>query len=290
METVIEITTGYDTLTMTGTDVWGNGWIYDNDTLDAWFKLAPVAVKLNKRPNAHGTYLPDQLFTEEHRTSIVGQYFGATVLDAAQARNRLTALFNDGRPVMITVTDDLGATSRVGLVIEASPEWEPDTHFRFTLTIAAADPRRYGTMRDASTGLATPGSGLVWPLGTNPAAFWDWGTEGATGRTSFTNYGNTSTYPVLLVGEGGSLPEGFVITEIETGRQLTYSRSTSGQIVRLDTRTRRVTINGGDVTGGLTRREWFEVPANTTRTYHLAALGAVVGAPRLEISGADAYL
>lgn len=288
MEPIIEITSPTDTIVMTGTDI-GGGWIYDNDSLDAWLALAEVDVKLNKRPNAHGTYLPDQLFTGEHRTSITGKYFGASALDAAQARNRLSALFNDGKAVMITVTDALGPTSRTGLVIDVDPEWMPDANFTFSLVIASPDPRRYGTLREGATGLPSASSGLVWPLGSG-SKFWDWGSAGDVGRVAVANDGNTTTFPVMLIGAGGDLPGGFFITEVETGREITFAGATGGGEVRIDNRTRRITINGGDVTGEATRKEWFAVPPETAYTYQFGTLGAVVGDPQLKALGADAYL
>lgn len=289
----ITVTTPYDTLTMTGTDI-ASGWIYDDAALASWYALAEVDARLTKRPNAHGVYSVDQLFTNEHRTEIPGKYFGASATDAVAARNRLTALFNDGKPVTVTVEEGGLTTSRVGTIIDVDPQWKPDHHFEFTLVFAAFDSRRYGDERTVSAGMPSPSSGLVWPLGStdqaNPAVYWNWGTPGATGRVSFTNGGNTPTYPVLLVGSGGELDGGFSIVEVSTGRTLTYSRDTGGSIVRLDNRTRRATINGSDVTGGLTRREWFEIPPGATYEYQIVALGGVTGAPTYDLSASDAYL
>lgn len=290
MEPVIEISTGRYSLTMTGSNIAG-GYIYDNDTLDSWLSPAEVDGKLSKRPNAHGTYLPDQLFVGAHRVNASGKYFGKTPLEAVKARNLITGLLNDGRPVMMTVTDALGATSRTGLVVDVDVEWMPDSHFIWTLVMDSPDPRRYSDLTELETGLATPSSGLVWPLGSSASGlFWDWGTAGNSGRVNFTNDGNTATYPVLLVGDGGSFPSGFAVTEVNTGREVAYGRDTAGGIVRLDNRTRRAQMNGGDITGGLTRREWFEVPPGATYSYQFATLGTVTGAPKMRILAADAYL
>lgn len=267
-----------------------NGWVYDNATMSSWLRLAEVDVKLNKRPNAHGTYLPDQLFTVEHRTEFAGQFYGETALAATVARNRLAALFNDGRAVVMTVTDDLGATGRVGFVIAYDPEWMPDGHFAFAFAFAAPDPRRYAPSVEEATGLPSPSSGLLWPLGTTPGLFWDWGTPGDPGRVTLTNHGNTTTFPVAYVGAGGTLSGGFRLTEVETGRELEFPVSTGGGVVRLDSRTQRATINGGDVTGDMTRKEWFSIPPQATRSYQFAALGGVTGAPLFQLFGADAYL
>lgn len=287
-EPTIVITSSNDSIELTGTDVEA-GWIYDNDALSSWLALAEVAVDLSKRPNGHGTYFPDQLYTVEHRTTIPGRYFGTDALDAAAARNRLLALFNDGKRVTVTVTDDGGPTSRAGLVVGIEPQWKPDGHFEFILTFAAPDPRRYGFTEETSTGLATPSSGLVWPLGTG-VSFWDWGTAGTDARVAFTNNGNTTTYPIFEIGADGSLDAGFAITEVQTGRTLEYPVSTGGNVVVLNCRTQRATANGGDVTGNLTRREWFAVPAGASYEYQFVTLGATTGAPTMRLLAADAYL
>lgn len=289
----ITIDTPYDTLVMTGTDIEA-GWIYDDEALSSWYALAEVDASLTKRPNGHGVYNVDQLFTNEHRTEIPGKFFGASAAEAVTARNRLVALFNDGKPVTVTVTEGDLATSRVGTIIDIDPQWKPDHHFTFTLVFAAFDSRRYGVVRTVSSGLPSASSGLVWPLGStdqaNPAVYWNWGTAGSSGRVSFTNAGNTPTYPIILVGAGGEFDVGFSLVEVPTGREITYSRDTVGSIIRIDNRTRRATINGGDVTGDLTRKEWFEIPPGATYEYQINTLGSVTGAPTYDLSAADAYL
>lgn len=291
MEPLVTVDTPIDSLTFTGTDI-SAGYIYDNDFLSAWFKLATPNVRLSKRPNAHGTYTPDQLFTSEARIPFSGKFFGDSPLAAAVARNRLAALFNDGKAMMVTVTDDLGPTSRVCFVTNYEPEWMPDGNFSFSLDFAAPDPRRYGTLNTPSTGLPTESSGLVWPLGSSPSGlFWDWGTPGDPGRVSFTNGGNTTSFPALLVGAGGSMAGGFVVTEVQTGRAIIYPVNTAGDVVRLDSRTQRATLSGGsDVTGGLSRAEWFSVPPQSTYEYQFATLGTTTGVPSLQLLAADAYL
>lgn len=288
MEPIITVASPHDSITFTGTDV-PAGWIYDNDTLDGWYKLPGIDVKLNKRPNAHGEYDPSQLFAQGARFPIIGQYYGTSPEDATAARNRLVGLYADGLPVRVTVADSEATTSRAAYVIAAEPEWMPDAHFTFTIDFAAPDPRRYADAVETASGLPSASSGLVWPLGSG-SAFWDWGTPGDDGRVTFVNRGNATTYPIIEVGDGGTLPDGFYVTEVETGRELRYVGSTLGQAVTLDSRTTRARIGTGDVTRYLARREWFEVPPGEARSYQFASLGAVVGAPELRLITADAYL
>lgn len=280
-----------DSILLTGDDI-GGKWIYDNPAMASWLALAEVEVKLSKRPNAHGTYDIDQLYTAEHRTEIPGQFYGDSTLDAATARNRLNALFNDGRPIMLVVTDDLGSTFRVVTLVDQDAPWKLDTHFTFTITLVATDPRRYGPAQIDEEGMPVGSSGLVWNLGTAPSGlFFDWGTPGTDGQVVFTNTGAAVSSPLIEVGGAGAFPGGFRVTETETGRELTLAYETGlGDRVRLNSRTHRATLNGGDITRFMTSRKWFTVPAGETRHYQITALAGYTGSPTIKITGSPAYL
>jgi hypothetical protein len=83
------------------------------------------------------------------------------------------------------------------------------------------------------------------------------------------------------------------VTEIETGREITFARATVfGDVIVFDNRTQRATIanGGGDVTGFLSSRKWLEVPKGTTRRYQITPLGSVSGSPAITLYAAPAYL
>lgn len=293
MATVVELVSGTDTITFLPAPTPENGWVYDNETLDAWYKMPTADPKLSKRPNAHGMYEPGQIFTKEGRPLVVGQYFGTSAADALVQRNRLNAFFADGHAVTMRVTDELGTTTRTVWVIEVDPRFHHDfSHFPFDVTLVAPDPRRYGPTVTDTDGIPSAGSGLVWNLGTAPSGlFFDWGTEGVLGRVEFKNEGSTTSFPRIEVGTGGAFNGGFRLTEIETGRELTFSRSTAlGEVVVLDSRTERATIAMGDVTGALSSRDWFSVPSGQLRRYQITPLGGVVGNPTFTITAASADL
>lgn len=289
MEPIVTVTTSTDVLTFTGTDLEA-GLVYDNDFLDSWLALAEVDVKLNKRPNGHGTYDPDQLFTVEKRIKFPGRFFGSTISEASYMRDRLAGMFADGRSVILSVEDAVGVSSRTAYLVAFEPEWMPDGNFSFEAEFAAPDPRRYGILHELSTGLPTASSGLVFPLFSTAGGTWDWGTVGATGRVEIVNAGNTTTYPIILVGDGGDLLAGFELTEVDTGRTITYPVGTDGGIVSINNRTHRATLSGGEVTGNLTRREWFAVPPGESYEYQFVTLGGTTGTPTMHVFAADAYL
>lgn len=295
MVTTVELISPTDTILLTPAPEALTPWVYDNATLDAWYALPSADAKLSKRPNAHGAYGLGQVFTKEHRPIVSGQYYGQSTLEALAARGRLNALFTEGKSITMRVTDELGPTTREVWLLESSTDFRYDfSHFPFDLSLVAPDPRRYGPLVSASDGMPGASSGLVWNLGTaGSGLFFDWGSAGTLGQVTFTNTGNAATLPRIEVGGAGSFDVGFRVTEIETGRELTFNRATNlGDIIRLDSRTQRATISngGGDVTGFLSRRQWFSVPAGASRRYQINPLGGVSGAPTMTIYAAPASL
>lgn len=272
------------------------GFVYDNETLQRWYALPKVSAKKSKRPNAHGIYGLGQIFTGEAEPIITGRYFGTSSIDAKRQRERLSAMFSDGHPIAMSVTDEEGVTTRRAVwLVEYDAPFEHDfSSFAFDLALVAPDPRRYGDGVSSAVGMPSAGSGLVWDLGTAPSGlFFDWGTVGEAGQVDFTNTGNAESPPRIEVGGDGAFDAGFRITEIDTGRELTFARSTNpGDVIVLDSRTQRATLNGsdGDVTIFLASRDWFSIPPGETYRYQINPLGGVSGAPTMTIYAAPASL
>lgn len=290
MTHTIRLTTPSDSIEFSGTNILG-GWIYDNEALRDWFRLPEVESNFTRRANRHGTFKPKRLYVGAAKPSLSGAYFGLDHEDAETARRRLTGLFSEGLPITMEVEGPLGVERREVFLVEGLPEWTPHDHFTFDLAFVAPDPRRYGAGVTDSTALPSPSSGLTWDLGTAPSGlFFDWGTDGDPGQIVFENVGNTDTYPTFTVASG-AFAGGFRITEIETGRELTFAQPVrSADIFTLDNGAQRARLNGSDVTGRLSRREWFTVPPKTSRRYQFATLGGVTGSPSLRLDASPAYL
>lgn len=291
--TTIELISATDTITLTPAPEPGAPWVYDNVTLDAWYALPETDPKVSKRPNAHGAYSLGQVFTKEHRPIVSGQYFGGSTLEALVARNRLNALFSDGKSLIMRVTDELGESTREVWLINAANNFRHDfSHFPFDLVFVAHDPRRYGPIQTTTDGMPSSGTGLFWHLGTAPSGlYFDWGAQGNLGQVTFTNPGSASTFPRIEVGGPGSFDAGFRITEVETGRELTLNRQTNlGEIVVFNSKTQRATIGSGDVTAFLSSRDWFSIPAGATRRYQITPLGSVADSPTITLYASAADL
>lgn len=294
MGPIVELIREGDRIVFTGDEV-ALGWIYNNSTLDAWYRMAEAVIESSPRPNAPGAYDPGTVYSDEHRPAINGQYYASSQVDALQARNRLAGFHNGGNSVTMRVTDALGTTEREVWVVEVYAPFHYDlTHFTFDVALYAPDPRRYGGRVERETGMPVASTGLKWDLGVQSPLYLDWGTVPVLGRVLFRNDGPTSTYPAFEVGGAGAFTAGFRVTEVETGRELTFSRATTttGEIIRLDSRTNRATIAGvdGDATRYLTSREWFEIPPGATRTYQINPIGGTTGSPTMTLYAASAYL
>lgn len=292
MSTIVELVSPTDTITFYHAPV-GEGWVYNNATLAAWYALPKTDPKHNKRPNAHGTFGLGKVYVGEHRPIINGQYYGASPEDALVARDRLNAMFNDGESILMRVTDSRGTQTREVWLLEADTDFHYDfSHFPLDVVFSAPDPRRYGAEVNDTDTMPEASGGLHWDLGTAPSGlFWDWGDAGVLGQVSFTNAGNATTFPRIEVGGEGSFAAGFRVTEIETGRELTFERVLNeGDLVIFDSRTQRATLGNGDVTGALSSRDWFEIPKGQTRRYQINPLGAVAGSPTITIYAAPASL
>jgi hypothetical protein len=280
----VTLTSPDDSITFRALPEFG-GFVYDNETLQRWYEPAETEPEVDSRPNANGSYGLGTVYTSEHRPLIVGQYYGANSIEAKAQRQRLIAMRNEGNPIKMTVKDESGmVTSReVWLVDYAAPFAADFSHFTFDIDLIAPDPLRYGAETSASDGMPTQGSGLVWNLGTAPSGlYFDWGTPGNPGRISLTNNGGTASAPRIEVGGAGAIGGGFRVTEMETGRELTFARATfNSDVIIFDSRTQRAYLNGGDVTGLMTARQWFSIPKGATRRYQITPLGTVSGSPTI---------
>lgn len=283
MPTTITLTADAATVVITGDGVY-TGATYDR--LDGWYGIADVDLALVKRPGAPGSFAPTQTYPDARAISIEGDYYGSSRADAVAMRETLALLYNDGRPVTMTVADDLRTTSREVLIASISFPWTIHPEFEFTIDMSAADPRRYGVSVSADTGLATSGEGLEWPL------VWplDWGTVGATGRLQVTNDGNTETASRFIV-SGGEMPDGFEIVNVTTGQRIIYlGPLVTGSTVEIDSATQTAVINGsGPGSRYLSSPQWWGIPPHATVEIQFLARGAVTGAPTLTVYTAPAY-
>lgn len=281
MGTTITLTGAGDPVVITGEGVY-EGATYDR--LDGWHDL-DAELRFEQRPSAPGAFAPRRTYTEARSISVEGQYFGSDRADALRMRERIARLYNDGRPITMTVADDLRTTSREVYVESIVFPWTIHREFRFDLDVRAPDPRRYGPAAISSTGLAAAGGGLELPL-VFPVSF---GAMGTTGRVDTVNAGNTATGSRFRV--EGTMPDGFDLVNVETGQRIAYLGPVAPSAsVTIDTRLRTALIEDTGPAGRfLASPEWWDVPAGGTVAVQFVARGPVSGSPTLTAETASAF-
>ena len=252
---------------------------------DAWYSKPDSKEEVRERPAAHGAYGIDRDWRSALALTMDGRFRGANWPSMLAA---LEAAAGVGTPITVTVSDDLGVSSRSVNVRRFRPRPMPGANLcYFEMDLIAVDPRRYGTLLTPSTGLPVSGTGQPWPQ-VWPAT---WGTGGSDGRVSGVNTGSETTSPILTVTGGLSL--GVQLVEITTGSYLQLDRVIpAGTTVYFDTRTSRVYLDdpANDISSFTTRRDWagFQIPAGATRTVQFNGLGVATGTPTLTMRYAPA--
>lgn len=141
-----------------------------------------------------------------------------------------------------------------------------------------------------TTGLQQDANGLYVPLTTGSTPYWDWGTEGVSGRVSASNTGTADTYSTFEV--TGGLSGGFMLTWVPTGAEIRFVRPIlTGSTVFLNPRTGRASIDGqSDVSGFLTKSEWWPVLPGEVGEVQFTPLGVTSGTPTLTVRTAAAFV
>lgn len=162
-------------------------------------------------------------------------------------------------------------------------EWDAEWHAGVatgTLTATFARPERLGTQPSMGVmvaGTATARGGLVfdtvssnrvlhWPLSYGGGADKD-----ASNTCTIHNAGTATAW--IVIQASGYMPQGIVITDTATGRQLSYPY-VAFQPVVLDGRTHTASVMGVDETRDLSARGWPTVPPGGSTTLTLQAVGS----------------
>lgn len=249
-----------------------------------WFTRSSSKSDVNERPQAHGAFGIGNDWQSSLAISVKGHWQGDSPADTVQAMLQLNAIGAGGRKVVASLTDDLQTTTRLVSVRRVTPEdYRGRKYVRFAVDMIAADPLAYGAPVSVVTGVPVSGGGLLFPLGTTPSAYWDFGADGSSGRVSVSNVGTADVWPDLIV--AGGLGDGFVVTDVTSGDTVRFERPIpAGSSVRINQRTGMASIDGqSDVSGFITGRGFFSIPAGSTHIVQFAGLGTVSGIPQFTV-------
>ena len=240
-----------------------------------WLSTPQAKVGMTERGQGHGAFpvSEDEVLYAARTVSVPFCVDGGSRAGALGVLARIEAMA--GGLVDLRVVDAHEDTCATGYAtLDVDPEWH-DAAITGTLTLVCPDPRRYGvepsvgSMSVAPAGgggvdLGEAGSGLAWPL--------DWGLAAASRSTcTVHNRGTATAWPSISV--SGSMPGGFVLTDLATGRQLAYGAPVTWQGVELDCLARTASVAGVDVTRNLSARDFPRVPAGGSLTLSLFATG-----------------
>lgn len=214
-------------------------------------------------PGANGAFPLDEILREPRSMELRGAAVAGSANEASVMLELLETVCADG-PVALRVSDATGIWSRsveVEVMIPADA-WNRST-VPFTLDLLAPDPYRY---RDAVTvgpvGLPVREGGLVLP-----SAFpWNFGTSVIPVLT----LDNVGTVPILPIVRVRGAASGVVVYG---GPRRVEFGAFDGELV-IDNRSRRVWLNGVDVTIQLVRRDWQAVPAGAVQDFYFQAADA----------------
>jgi hypothetical protein len=258
--------------------------------LQGWHSSPPMRGDTDERPGADGAFGSSKNYRSARSLTLSGHVLTDSVSECQGLMDSFAAIQADGKPIRVGVENDLGIRM-VTATLNGSAEVVPDPNFMgaaLSAQFIAYDPIKYGPQKSSSSGLQSPGGGLVYPLH-SPSGALSYGALGALGRITLTNDGTADVYPTFTI--TGQLDDGFYIQALETGDVIRYERVVpAGTTVGVNSRTESITIDGVPGNSGyLTRFEWFAVPRKSFLTVQMNAIGGSSGSPTMTATMADGW-
>lgn len=252
-------------------------WLFDD--VDGWHDGASVEVDSQARVISHGQF--GQAGRRGGRTiTVSGNMVAPDRAQAGDAVDVLSSVLAGGEFGRFDFHDVDQGWRWTMVQLAATPDiaWDTEKHFRFQLQFLAPDSYRYGQTSSASVGFAaSSGSGAVFDA--FPDGVMDFGPLPDFGTLSVQNPGSAAAAPVFTV-SGPSPSAGFVITDVSTGRRITYLGVVpDGSVLTLDGSDGSVLLDGvADRLGDALVEAWPVVPARSTRTFLFEPLSGATSA------------
>lgn len=225
------------------------------DGLEGWYEPAPLRSEFYSRSNADGEFEPFDLFTSGREIVFRGGHEAGTDGVAQETAAWLAALVK--QRTTFTVEDAVGLLSAGVVLRNVRTRFPMPDRLEFEAVFRAADPRKYGPLitQSGTSSSAAGSGGLMFPI-FDVTGFAEFTETAGSYRKFLVNDGTVESFPTLTV--AGPF-EWFRFTL--NGSTVEFVRDVpAGQSVRLDFAAESVWIGGSDVTGFLTRDEFFSVP------------------------------
>ncbi len=269
------------------TEVTVDGFDLNGGANDVRFELIKVTGWWGTSATVEGTAQARQtigLFREAGRrggrlVTIEGRVVARDRQTMTVALGDLDALLADGGFGVLRI-DERSEGARTAVVRLAGPpdvDWNGGLFARYQLQLQAPDPFRYGETREGSTTFPSTAEGVaaVWPA--FGGGVFSWGAPpppDSLGVTTVTNLGTADADPVFtVVGPVGA--DGFRVTDVTTGHQITYLGDVpDGSTLVVDTARGTATINGSvDRTSSLLVSRWPQIGRRATHEFLFQPLG-----------------
>lgn len=265
-------------ITFNTIDADGVEWIVDKD--EGWDAAPGPRLSMADKAVGHGSY-DGQSWLEPRTIVLSGRIIAPTRSLIDGALRRIAAIGGDGARSVLTVAEpDVTLTAEVRLAVRTDVLRQSTTLVAFQLSLVAPDPRKYGTVHESSTGLASaaPGgvpwngttgtTGVEWngPTGTTGVQ-WQSGV-GVTGIVTAVNNGNFEASVELVITAGAESISNPTVTDVTTQQVISYGGTIPvGSTLIIDTGPGSVLLDGADRGALLSRADWLTVPRQSARQF-----------------------
>lgn len=226
------------------------------DKFDGWGSPASSA-ELTQRARGHGATSSEGFYRPRVMT-VEGLIIAPVAGDLSVAIDSLSAAVTLGQFQMLVSEQGRVRNTKAQRQDEVQVQYLSDTIARYSIQVAARDPRKFGDLITASTRLPFSEGGLVRPS-TWPRT---WTGVSGTGKVTINNPGNTQA-PVWLRIEGPIPAGGHAVTHLGKGQTLTFGTALAlgaGEFLTVDMDRREVLAQGqAPRSGYVTSRGWFSL-------------------------------
>jgi hypothetical protein len=233
-----------------------NGVFWILEKLSGWGSPGSTA-ELSQRARGHGA-TSSEGFLRARVMTLEGTIDAPSALALSLAVDELSAAVSLGGFRLLVAEAGRVRHAEVKRQDEVLISWLDDVTAKFSIQIAAKDPRKFGDLVTASTRLPFSSGGLIRPS-TWPRT---WTGVSGTGQVTVNNPGNTQA-PVWLRIDGPLPAGGWTVTHQGKRASLTFATALAlgaGEFVTVDMDRREVLAQGqAPRSGYVTSRGWFSL-------------------------------
>lgn len=265
---------GDDSIAIQGDPSIKSDFYITDEGIEGWFSNPTAKVSSSERTTGDGSHrvVGSGVLYNSRTVSFSVYVIGKDRTEVVDGIKKL--LYYSKKIVRIYVYDAQDCTYCDGYVkFDVDKSWDVN-YTKVSVTVVCQDPVRLskevssGYMEpspDPSGGLQFEDSILVFPL--------KWGKQTVVNNTCTThNSGTIVSYPIITV--SGNFPNGFSITNQETGEKLSYSEPVNwGSPIIMNCSKRTASSNGVDVTRNLSERGFPAVPPKSDLSLSFLAYG-----------------